>query len=623
MQRWVLGALLASLVGCGDPAARVQLVPVNPCGMATSKTALRVIAYTGSGELRRSVPPNEIDAFPSDTEQLGVEVVGDSGALVAIGKTAPLAFDDLADATSIPIVMAPPDGFCRVGAMTEPRTAPLVARAGDGVLVAGGVGPGGEQLSSAEYYDAATATFVAVDVPASLVDAENGLAGAVLSPLPDGRVALTGTASHALAVFSATDRRFTTPSLFDHRAFHGAAAVGGERLLIIGGCADVAAGACSGPSLRTGFLYDLGDLDNREVGPQLADSAERHGARVLDIGVQRDGVQRYVLVGGTSQPGVADRFALDDTVAEEITGMHAQHALLDGGAVLTAFDADAAPQTGAAAVLVPGPGGGLAPIALAPRVSGARLATLEHGAVVAIGGADTVARYVPTTNSWLVAAPAGERPSLVAPVLVRLADGSVLALGGTATTADAWIYRPSLVGAASGSVVAVPDGSTEGVLTPSDPSLVDRSTNRFILTAAADDYAARALVGGPRIADGSVSAIVRIQAGGVALVAQQTGPGRAVIARLVPGEPARIEQLALGTATTLCTGSPVTEVDLMAPVTLAISGGTATVSVGGTGAQTVKATCGVSSSERGAWGVAAAGAGARVDVGPVTVARTR
>jgi hypothetical protein len=289
--------------------------------------------------------------------------------------------------------------------------------------------------------------------------------------------------------------------------------------------------------------------------------------------------------------------------------------------VLTAFDADGAPQTGAAAVLVPG--GGLAPIALAPRVSGARLATLEHGVVVAIGGADTVARYVPTTNSWLVTTPAGDRPSLSAPVLVRIADGSVLALGGSATTADAWIYRPALVGPSSGSVVAVPDGSTEGVLTPSDPSLVDRSTNRFILTAAADDYAARALVGGPRIADGSVSAIVRIQAGGVALVAQQTGPGRAVVARLVPGEPARIEQLSLGMATTLCTGSAVTEVELMAPVTLAISSGTATVSVGGTGTQTVKATCGVSTSERGAWGVAAAGAGARVDVGPVTVARTR
>jgi hypothetical protein len=621
MQRWVRGALVALLVGCGDPAARVQLVPVNPCGMATSKTALRVIAYTAGGELRRSVPPNDIDAFPADTEQLGVEVVGDGGALVAIGKTAPLRFAELDDGTTIPVVMAPPDGFCSVGPMTEPRSAPLVARVGDGVLVAGGIGAGGERLSSAEYYDPATATFAAVDVPVSLVDPENGLAGAVLTELPDGRVALSGTASHALALFSATERRFTTPSLFDHRAFHGAVAVEGDRLLIIGGCADVVAGACSGPSLRTGFIYELDDLSSRERGPQLADTAQRHGAQIFDTGIQRDGARRYVLAGGTAQPGAADRFALADAVAEEIGGMHAQHALLDGGGVLTAFDPDAAQQTGAAAVLVPG--GALAPVALAPRIAGARLATLENGAVVAIGGAETVARYVPTTNSWLVTMPAGERPSLVAPALVRLADGSVLVLGGTAASTQAWIYRPSLVGPTSGSVIALPDGSTEGVLTASDPSLVDRSGNRVVLAAGGDDYAARALVGGPRIADGAVTAIVRVQAGGVALIAQQTGPGRAIVARLVPGEPARIERLDAGAVERLCAGSVVSEPELMVPVALAISAGTATLSVGGSGAQTVKASCAVPTTERGAWGVAAAGAGARLDVGPVTVERRR
>ena len=183
----LLGLLCVAPVGCGEPAARVELVPVNPCG-ATPKTALRVIAYTAGGELRRSVPPGEIDAFPADTEQLGVEVVGDSGALVAIGKTAPLAFDALEDGASIPIVMAPPDGFCPVGPLTEPRAAPLVARAGQGVLIAGGLGAAGQQLSTAEFYDATTATFTAVDVPPSLLDPENGLAGAVLSELPDGRV---------------------------------------------------------------------------------------------------------------------------------------------------------------------------------------------------------------------------------------------------------------------------------------------------------------------------------------------------------------------------------------------------------------------------------------------------
>ena len=590
--------------------------------MATSKTALRVIAYTPGGEIRRSVPPSDIDAFPADTEQLGVEVVGDSGALVAIGKTAPLAFADLEDGTAIPIVMAPPDGFCPVGPMTEPRRAPLVARAGTGVLVVGGTGSAGEPLASAEYYDPTTATFTAVEVPSLLVDPENGLAGAVLAELPDGRVALTGTANHALAYFSAEDRRFTSPDLFDHRAFHGAFAVDGEHLLVIGGCADVVGATCSGPTLRTGFVYDLGDLAQRERAPQLGDAAERYGARVLDLGVQRDGVRRFVLAGGFGEPGAADRFALTDTTTEAIAGMHAQHALMDGGSVLTALDPDGMPQTGAAAVLVPD--GGLAPIALAPRVSGSRLATLEDGSVVAIGGAANVARYVPTTNTWQVVPPAGaEPPVLDAPVIERLVDGALLVLGGSNATAEAWLYRPSLVGPGSGSVVALPDGSTQGVLTAPDPTRLDRTGNRFVLVAGEDDYRARALVGGPRIADGSVTAIVRAEAGGVALIAQQTGPGRAVVGRLVPGEAARIERLDGGSTTTLCSGATVTDTDLMTPITLSIGGGTATLSVGADGAAVAKVSCAVPSAERGAWGLAAAGAGARVDVGPITVTRSR
>lgn len=614
--------MLVLLVACGEPAAHVQLVPVNPCGMAMSPTALRVIGYTAGGELRRSVPPNDIDAFPEDTEQLGVEVVGAGGGLVAIGKTAPLAFADLDDAATIPIVMAPPDGFCPVGTMTEPRSAPLVARAGAGVLIAGGVGAGGEQLSSAEYYDPATATFTHVDVPPSLIDLDNGLAGAVLTELPDGRVAITGTASHALAYFEASARKFTTPSLFDHRAFHGAYAIDADHLLILGGCAEVTAGACSGPTLRTGFVYDLRDLSQRARGPQLGDTAQRFGARIFDLGIQRDGVRRFVLAGGSGDPGAGDRFAIADAMTEPIAGMHAQSALLDGGAVLTAFDPDADPQTGAAAVLVPD--GGLAPIALAPHVAGARLVTLEDGSVLALGGDANVARYLPTTNTWTVAPPAGVSPGVVvAPVLTRLGDGSVLMLGGRDASAAAWIYRPSLVGPAAGSTVALPDASTEGVLTPSDPTLLDRTSSRFVLQSVADDYRARALVGGPRIAAGSVSASATVQAGGLALIAQQTGPGHALVGRLVPGEPARIEQLDAGATTTLCSGAAISAADLAGAVTLTISDGTATLGVGVLGDVAAKVSCALPATERGAWGIAAAGADARIDVRAVTVSRNR
>jgi hypothetical protein len=609
------GLVLTLLVACGEDRARVRVVPISPCGQVTNETALRVVGYTAEREQRRTVPPDDIDSFPADTEQLGVELIGDSGKLVAVGKTAPLELNALANATEIPIVMAPLDGMCPVGPMTEPRHSPLVARAGDGVLVVGGTGAAGEPLATAELYDRATASFVAVDVPPTLMDGENGLAGAVLTELADGRVALTGTSSHAIAIFDPSTRTFSAPNLFDHRAFHGALAVDGAGLLVIGGCADVVAGACSGATLSSGFIYDLADVTMRDRGPTLEPGAARHGASMLRLGIQSDGSERFLLAGGFGDPGIASRFALTDMNAERIEGLGAQVAVLDGGAVLSAF---ATEGTLPPAVVLPPDRTQVVPLGATPAIAGASLTTLEDGSVVAFG--DRIDRYNPTGNRW-TAITAGQLPgALDRPSTLLLGDGTVLVVGG-ASTADAWIFRPSLVGPRSGAVIVVPDGNDDDVLTASDPSTVDRSAGGFVLETTDDDLHARALVGGPRMARGSVSAIVRAQAGGVALIAQQTGPGRALVGRLVPGEPARILSLDGGTLQILCTGTLVTDVDLMAPLSFAINGDIARLSVGVVGAATVKATCAVPVSERGAWGIAAAGTGARIELGPVTVER--
>jgi hypothetical protein len=618
------GALLILLAACGDPAAHVRLAPVplpGGCGLTSSKTALRVIAFTPGGQVRRTVPPTDIDAFPADTEQLGVEVIGGaSGGFLAIGKTAPLDYGALAEGTEIPIVMVPPSGFCPTAPMSEPRVAPVVARAGDGVLVVGGLGSSGQQLLTADYYDASTAAFSPVDLPASLLDADNGLAGAVLTELSDGRVVLSGTASHALAIFDPATRTFSTPALFDHRAYHAAIAPASDQLFILGGCADIVGGACSGPSLRSSFTYDLTDLAQRTRGPTLPDMAARYGAHIHDLGEQRDGVHRYLLAGGFGDPGVADRFGLTEDSVTTITGLHAQDALLDGGALLTAFEPDGSPQTGATAILAPD-GTAAVPQSFAPPVDGARLVTLEDGSVLAIGGdpSGRVARYLPTTDAWSFSTAAGQGPGpLDAPRLIRLADGSVLVLGGRGATADAWIYRPSLVGATSGSVVALSDGSTEGVLTATDPSSLSRASG-FVLSSTEDDLRARVLVGGPRTVNGSITASLTVMAGGVALIARQTGPGHAMVGRLVPGEPARIQNLAGGQLTNLCSGTTVTAEHLAAQVTLAIHGATATIST-----PTVSlVSCEVPAGERGAWGVAAAGSSAQIDVHAVTVERAR
>src|SRR6185503_3233327 len=135
----------------------------------------------------------------------------------------------------------------------------------------------------------------------------------------------------------------------------------------------------------------------------------------------------------------------------------------------------------------------------------------------------------------------------------------------------------------------LPDGSTEGILVASDPSAVDRSGDHFVLFGAADDYHARALVGGPHIAEGLVSASAIVDQGGIALLAQQTGPGHAIVGRLVAGEPARIEQLDGGATKLLCSGMQVTTADLAGAVTLTIQDGAATLGIGAVGNVLAKA----------------------------------
>ena len=86
--------------------------------------------------------------------------------------------------------MAPLDGFCPTGALTEPRIGARWSRArAIGVLVVGGTTAGGTPLSTAEYYDPATATFEPIVVPELL--GQQRLRRLGTHQLPDGRVVLT------------------------------------------------------------------------------------------------------------------------------------------------------------------------------------------------------------------------------------------------------------------------------------------------------------------------------------------------------------------------------------------------------------------------------------------------
>jgi len=624
--------LAAAAIGCGEPAARVTLVPVvlgaSNCGRPADANQLAITGFAESGENTRAVALGEaidISDFPEDTIQLGVEVVIGGGIVGAAGKTTPLAFGELEDGATIPIVMIPPDGFCPVGPLAEARKGPLVARAGDGVLVIGGIGAGGP-LSTAELYDPQTATFSPVAVPDALQDPVNGLAGAVLATLPDGRVALTGGSRGLLAVFDPATRSFgSTFALAPARAFHGAVA-SPAGLLVAGGCQGVEALGCNATPLRSSFEYNL-DGAVVDGGPNLALDAIAEGAQLFDTG----GV--FVLAGGFGTPGEAHRFEFADRDAVKLVGVAAQPVMLDGGAVLTAFAADGAAAAGPVAVITPT--GGVAAVGGGPLLSGARLVAFEDGTALAIGGDPTVvegvaqvAHYDPTRDAWDQRLPtgtasdqggalgaAGDQPGpLDAPALVRLADGSVLVVGGEAApSVNVWVFRPSLVGPTSGAVTVVPTSDTNpGALTASDPTTVTRGAD-WVLESRDDTLAARALVGGPRMRRGSIKVTVNVQAGGFALIAQQVAPGRALVAHLVPGEAARLEQLDDGT---VCTGKLVTFPPGPVTATLVVDGGV-TVRIG----DAVVLACDHVAAETGAWGVAASPAGARIAVATVAVAR--
>nr|HEX4313186.1 kelch repeat-containing protein [Kofleriaceae bacterium] len=582
-------AVFAVAGACTDPA-RAHIVDTTPgaCGKAMGETSLKVTALTPSGDLARAVAPGdavELDGFPADTEQLSVAVLG---ATDVEGKSAPLDFTALADGADIPIFAAPENGLCATGSLLEPRSAPLVALAGDGVLVVGGTGPSGP-LSTAERYDYATATFVTVPVPTMLVDPDNGLAGAVLTSLPDGRVALTGTSRGAIAFYNPAKHAFDgEPVVFDQRAFHGAIATDAGHLLVSGGCSAVGSGACAGLALRSSLLFTLSDLSST-TAPILPEGARRIGAILYDTGAG------YVLAGGSGDPGVADRLVLGATSTTTISGLRAQLAPLDGGSLLSA-------DGSGTAALAPG---GVAPVTIASGTepgSDATLVALEDGRVLALGSDRWL--FDPTSESWsTVAAPTGDDApgALASPTLLRLPDGSVLVLGASPPTTDAWVFRPSLVGPSSGSVVVVPSGGGTGVITAPDPSTL--AVTGYVLTGGGSDVDARALIGGTRMATGSLVATVSVQSGGVAVIARQLAPGDALVARLVPGAPAELDDLATGKA--LGSGTTTEAFDPATPVHLEldVDGSSATLLRDGTAVLT----CPVPAGARGAWGLAAVG----------------
>ncbi|HEY4055459.1 MAG TPA: hypothetical protein VGM39_02585 [Kofleriaceae bacterium] len=600
----------------------MTLTPVatgdGACGLPSGVQSIRITAFARSGEKIQTLSQMDsvdIDSFPADTEQIGVEVETGvtSRVIAAQGKTPPMDFNDLDDDAAIKVFMAPPNGYCpTVGAMTEPRISPLIARAGDGVLIIGGQGPSLDWLTSAEFYDPRTSTFTPVSVPETFtLDNQLGFAGASLVALPDGRVALTGGPISGLTIFDPTTMKFSAPELIEPRAFHAALALDSDHLLLAGGCASISNGMCGTERVST-RSYTIDNTLMSTLGPNL--QAARVGATLFDLGTDDNGTHSYVVAGGSARmaqdPGGADRFTLaapgmtapDATL---LTGTHEQAAQLDGGSVLTSGADGSSSTIGASTTTATDGLGG-------PARVDTRLVMLEDGRVLSVGGANdnSVLVYDPLHDRWDEVDAVGNSAPGAAPVLplmrpslLRLGDGSVLVLGGLvggAATSQAWIYRPSLVGPASGAVIVTPTAADSAVLTPVDPTTMARTPE---IALVGGGVPARALVGGPRKATGSVTATVKLLGGGVALVAQQLATGSALLGELQPGVAARIVRRDGGDVHVLCSGAIVSPFHTQTEDTirLEVSGGSARLLLNGE----ALATCDTDRSDRGAWGVAA------------------
>ncbi|MFT3700403.1 MAG: hypothetical protein QM831_45075 [Kofleriaceae bacterium] len=621
---------LCTLAACSQDPAHVQLAPLdygNGCGKVSSVSAIRVTAYAPSGDVRRT--DATITDFPADTTQLGVELLVGSEVTVA-GKSAPLGFNDLAEGTQIPIAMAPLEGFCQLPGMAIKRSHPLVARAGAGVLIFGGDQPdpdSGATGVTAEYYDPATARFIQVDLPDGIT--ERVFTNGTIASLTDGRAVITG--DNALLTFNGADHTFYDPSFIAERAKSASFGLDASHVLVTGGCALGGAADCEGMDampLHSSYIYEIDDQGKKKGDPAPAPSLlafDAFGGTLFDIGTISDGSRRLTLARTFDDPTSANQIPIPDGATTAATGMHAQVAQLDGGALLNAFDPDGmtSGDTSPAGILPPENSNNIE-VAHPATLSGARLVGLEDGTAIALGatdvatGGEVLARYIPTTNTWdvrdaidVMNFPAGNP----APETIRLADGSVLVLPGDVPSTNAWLYRPSLMGPNEGNSVSAQPDASGNVLTTPWPETVTREGRTSLTLHGDDGLTARALVGGPRRVYGTLLASVNVASGGVALIARQSAPARLLAAILVPGEPARIERHDGAQTTTLCTGSTVST-DLSGALMLSVASDSITASVGATALVSCNTSADPIAPEAGSWGIASTANGS---LGIVTI----
>ena len=595
--RYALVAVALLAACASDDTRAITLVRVTPavlpaCGAPADGRTLIIEAlghFPASEATARSIEVSagavvDIASFPPETRALTVEVIGAGGAISAVGQSVPFAgpLGELPDGTEVPVLMAPPMGACPTGPPARFRLQPLLARAGAGVLVAGGVDGAGAPVHVVEYYDPATATFTTLAERLYGTD-DRGLAGASVTAAADGRVAIAGGPVPAYQVYDPTTGAFSAELFLNGgaRAFHAAVALapdsaGGARVLLAGGCSALdAAGACGpGTALRTTSILDL-DSVTVDDGPALM--LERIGGVAVS-----EAPGTVLLTGGVDATGApvttAERVDLTgERPGQLIPGLGAQAARLPSGSVLSAFAAvGITPSTDG--VVLPAGATSASPVLAAPAArAGVTLTALHDGHVLALGGGTPLlfepiqSRFLrlPAIDLDFAPAAGGYVPEHGA---VLLDDGTVLVLGGRLPADDAgeagepraWIVRPELVGPWAGDAsanftnldfarLAVPRDPRQGTL-----AAEGATTHYLMQSSASTGLPSEWLVlAGPIFGRVSIEAQVRAVRSGVAVLFGFRDAANHLALVMLPGQPATLFQIDTGSVRAVgrCTAS--------------------------------------------------------------------
>ena len=593
--RIVAGAWLM-LMSCSGDNATVELRRVAPeagpaCGAPADAETLQVTALGDfpAGEVVTVGSPLhrgtafELTGLPGQTRVLHVNVFGDSGPR-AIGKTAPFQPENLQDGDVLAVFMAPPDGICPTGPPRRVRIGPIAARAGSGVIVAGGVDSNGAAVAAIEHYDPTTGEFRVI-AESLYTGLQDGLVGATATAVSAGseagpRVVIAGGADSGYQVYDVESGEFSAAFLLiPGRANHAAVALDDHRVFLAGGCElpldPARLGTCQPGQLHSETTIVELEEGRFRPGPTLA--VPRQGGTLL-----RESERTVLYIGGVDDAGqpvtAIERIDLEtDGPGEMIAGPHPAGAVaaLASGAVLAAFAPPGSEPAGHVFAVPPGARQPVVvPDAPLPR-RGAALAALQNGRILVVGGADTddVLVYQPARSRFRALATAGLDVRDAA--AVALDDGTVLIVGGTdgsgVARTDAWIVRTDLIGPYSSGI----DLSFGVESTPSVEQWVSKNPGQVEFVAERDGDVAHAVItssgvagglpsdwaviAGPRFSRARIRVVARSLGGGVAVLAGFRGADDYLALILLPGQDATVFVLERGQLSRLdCEAGTVT-----------------------------------------------------------------